>query len=125
MKLNKGYILHVKADDDALCLQRHLEDYGYQVMTANTYAEALVQTHCTEFDLFLLDGCFDHGASIQMCLDLLKSHPEIPVALWGEAIDEDAMAGRLDASAVTYLTKPLSIANLVREIEEILVRAQK
>jgi len=108
-----GRVLCVEDDrDTSEMVSILLESFGYEATVAETYAEALRLAQSEEFDLYLLDIHLPDRSGLDLCRELCRLNPNIPVAiLSAAAYDTDRLAG-IEAGAAIYLTKPIDIEAL-------------
>lgn len=108
------------ADDEALnleILEEHLQDAGYEVITAEDGAQAwgLISANPKRFDTILLDRMMPRMGGMDVLAEI-KQHPDIsmlPVVLQtAKAAKKDVLEG-LQAGAYYYLTKPFDKATML------------
>ncbi len=106
-------------EDDALlnkALTYNLISEGYDtssVLSARTAAEALART---EYDLALLDINLPDGSGYDLCRLIKPENPDtLVIFLTANDQESDQIRG-YEAGAVDYITKPFSIAALLRKI---------
>lgn len=117
----KARILHVDDHQDTrLLMSALLTDCGYAVITAGSVTEALKLASEVPVDLYLLDIVLPDGSGIELCQKLRALHPRIPVIYYSAYGDNAAVREALDTCGDSYLRKPLSIAEIEREIERVL-----
>ena len=112
----------VVEDEDAtrLMLERRLSWAGYRVRAASSADEAAaVLDGAFEPDVVLTDMFMPGGSGLGL-VNALREHPsssDLPVIfLSGRALPGDVVAGR--SLGATYLSKPCSLADLARAIDE-------
>lgn len=113
-------------DDPQLCsaLQFKLERDGYEVCTVHNGQDLIARLKVQQPALILLDLMMPHTSGIEL-LEYLRSDPilsSIPVLVmtaWGHT----AMQSRcLELGAVGFVPKPFSLRELVKSVEECLLR---
>lgn len=122
-----GRILVVE-DDEALAtlLDYNLGRAGYDVRLARDGEEALLALEEETPDLVVLDWMLPGVSGIEICRRIrarptTRDLPVIIVTARGE--EEDRVRG-LDTGADDYMTKPLSVAELMARIKAVLRRAR-
>jgi CheY-like chemotaxis protein len=114
-------VLVVEDDDTTrLMLERHLSWAGYRVRATASADEATsVMDGIFEPDVVVTDMFMPGGSGLGL-VDALREHPanaELPVILLsGRALPGDVAAGR--SLGATYLSKPCTLADLARAIDE-------
>ena len=105
--------------DNVTLLRYQLEDYGYEVVTANCGAEALDLAAAEKPDAILLDVMMPLMDGIEVCQRLkeISSLAEIPVILVTAKNDDLDIIRGLDHGAHDYVTKPFNIRVLVARVE--------
>ena len=110
----KGRILCVDDNTDtSLMVSVMLGQSGYEVRSANSFAEGLRLAKSEGFDLYLLDNKLPDGTGLDLCRLLRKFTPRIPVVFHTAAAYEADKRHGLDAGADVYLTKPHGIDRLI------------
>lgn len=100
-----------------------LAQEGYSVLVAENFVEARSLASRVQFDLFLLDVRLPDGCGIELCRDLLKLCPGIPVLFCSGLADDDEMKRAREAGGVLYLRKPVSPMELRDAVTGILAAA--
>jgi len=120
-------------DEQDICeiLQYNLEMEGYEVVTANSAEEALLQIENGELkmenclpDLILLDVMMD-GMSGFLMARRLKNNPEtasIPIIFITALDSEDDTVKGLNIGADDYIAKPLSMKEVKARVKAVLRR---
>jgi PAS domain S-box-containing protein len=104
-------------NDIALILRLHLEDAGYQTVTAHDGIEALEQLGRQQFDLVLLDIKMPRMDGVQALAEIQKRYPDT-AAMMMTAHGSEAMAVEtMQKGALDYLTKPFSTDDMLKRIE--------
>ena len=115
------------ADDDnelRQLLRVVLDGYGFRLLEAANGMEALDLARQERPDVMLLDAIMPEVDGIAVCA-LLKSDPEtanIQVAMLAAKAEESDRQLRLAAGADRHITKPVSPAQLLVQIEGLLRR---
>jgi len=108
MKLNERLsVLYVEDNDDSgLMLTVLLGFSDIDVHWVRSVKEALQSAQERRFDLFLLDSTFPDESGYDLCRQLRKFFPQIPIVFYsGEARASDRQKG-LVSGANAYLVKP-------------------
>jgi DNA-binding response OmpR family regulator len=89
------------------------EQDGYQVLEADGGAEALRQVESSHPNLILLEVSLPDGAGFDVCRELRKMDPTVPVIMMSSRSDEIDVVVALEIGADDYVTKPLRLRELV------------
>lgn len=122
---NKGSILYV--DDDRLILASMADGLsieGYYVHRAENATEALQIVNEEQLDLALLDICLPGDSGIDVAIEVISKH-DIPVIFLSAFSDQSTVEKALSTGAHGYLVKPLTLQQLIPEIEMALIRAKE
>jgi DNA-binding NtrC family response regulator len=107
-------------DDEIRFLQatsETLRERGHSVTTANCLAAARKALRDTKAELVVLDLMLPDGNGLELLEDL-SAHPEARVALITGHPSIKAHIQSLAGPAVTYLTKPIDVRDILRLIED-------
>jgi OmpR family response regulator RpaB len=111
-------------DDDAATrkmINTALEQSGYNVVDAGTAAAAVEAINREDPDVVLLDLILPDGDGVQVCKEV-REYSEVSIIMVTAKRDlTDRLAG-LDAGADDYVTKPLSMGELVARVKSLLRR---
>ncbi|MBI1258086.1 MAG: response regulator [Chloroflexi bacterium] len=112
--------------DDELQIRKLLRTglgaYGYQVITAATGQEALVDTAQQQPDVIILDISLGKPPDgLEVCRSL-REWSKTPIIMLSVRGDEKTKVVALDAGADDYLTKPFGIEELRARIQAVLRR---
>ncbi len=111
-------------DDDAATrkmIDTALTGAGYEVVCAATAAEAVEAINREDPDIVLLDLILPDGDGVDLCRRV-RSYSEVSIIMVTAKRDlTDRLAG-LDAGADDYVTKPLSMGELVARVQALLRR---
>lgn len=125
MEHKKLQILHVDDDPDIrLLMAGSLSDFGYTVVTAGTVAEALQLAREISFNLCILDVRLPDGTGIELCQQLRKLQPGVPIIYYSAYADDAAQKKALSICGDAYLRKPISAAELEQTIAGLLSQKQ-
>jgi DNA-binding response OmpR family regulator len=89
------------------------EQDGYQVLEADGAAEAMRQFESSRPNLVLLEVTLPDGAGFDMCRELRKMDPAVPVIMMSSRSDEIDVVVALEIGADDYVAKPLRLRELV------------
>jgi CheY-like chemotaxis protein len=117
----KSRILHVDDDPDIrLLISASLRDFGYVVATGGSVAEALQLAKELKFDLFILDVRLPDGTGIELCQQLSKLQPGVPVLYYSAYASDEEQKEALSVCGDAYLKKPVLAADLQKTITRLL-----
>ena len=86
---------------------------GYQVLEADAGAEALRQVETSHPNLILLEVTLPDGSGFDVCRELRKMDPAVPVIMMSARSDEIDVVVALEIGADDYVSKPLRLRELV------------
>jgi DNA-binding response OmpR family regulator len=89
------------------------EQDGYQVLEADGGADALRQVESSHPNLILLEVTLPDGAGFDVCREVRKMDPAVPVIMMSSRSDEIDVVVALEIGADDYVTKPLRLRELV------------
>src|SRR3981081_1450081 len=89
------------------------EQDGFPVLEADGGAEALRQVEQSHPNLILLEVTLPDGAGFDVCRELRKMDPTVPVIMMSPRSDEIDVVVALEIGADDYVTKPLRLRELV------------
>ena len=92
------------------------EQDGFEVLEAEGGAEALLQVEQSHPNLILLEVTLPDGAGFDVCRDLRKMDPTVPVIMLSSRSEEIDVVVALEIGADDYVTKPLRLRELVARI---------
>jgi DNA-binding response OmpR family regulator len=109
----------------ALGLKDALEFEGFRVLTCGTGREGVQQAKSERPHAVLLDLMLPDINGYQVCEEIRRSDPVVPILmLTAKSQEADKIRG-LDAGADDYVTKPFSVGELVARIRAIFRRTQR
>jgi DNA-binding response OmpR family regulator len=120
-KEKKGKTILVIEDDlDVLSvIRKHLDFQGYEIIVATDGMEGLKKLESGGYDLVITDIVMPYVSGVGVVTALKKKWPEIPViAITGFGKEPEAAA--MEKQADLVLAKPVKMAALVKQIEELL-----
>jgi two-component system KDP operon response regulator KdpE len=103
-------------------LSTNLRGAGYEVETAATAADALVQAGLRPPDAVVLDLLLPDGSGRDVTRSL-REWTDAPIILVSAVGDDDEKIAALDAGADDYVTKPFAIGELLARLRAVLRRA--
>ena len=106
-------------------LQDALEFEGYEVVAASTGKEGLVLAKQAKPDVLLLDLMLPDINGYQVCEEVRRYDPFLPIIMLTARSQEADKVRGLDAGADDYVTKPFSLAELTARIRAIVRRASR
>jgi len=89
------------------------EQDGYQVLEADGGAEALRQVEHSHPNVILLEVTLPDGSGFDVCRELRKMDPGVPVIMMSSRSDEIDVVVALEIGADDYVSKPLRLRELV------------
>jgi DNA-binding response OmpR family regulator len=89
---------------------------GFQVLEAEAGAEAMRQVEQSHPNLILLEVTLADGSGFDVCRELRKMDPTVPVIMMSPRSDEIDVVVALEIGADDYVTKPLRLRELVARI---------
>ena len=116
-------IIAIDDDKDILkVLKANLELHDYKVDTADTWSRAKEMIQAEQPDLILLDIMLPDGDGMEICRELRKDIPQIPIIML-TARDKvvDKVIG-LESGADDYVVKPFDTLELLARIKACLRR---
>ena len=120
-KEKKGKTILVIEDDlDVLSvIMKHLNFQGYEIIVATDGMEGLKRLESGGYDLVITDIVMPYVSGVGVVTALKKKWPDIPViAITGFGKEPEAAA--MEKQADLVLAKPVKMAELVKQIEELL-----
>ena len=118
-------IMHVDDDPDLrLLISASLRDFGCVVATAGSVAEALQLARELTFNLFILDVRLPDGTGIELCQQLQKLQPAVPVIYYSAYASDEEQKAALSVCGNAYLKKPVSAEYLEQTIARLLHEKQ-
>jgi DNA-binding response OmpR family regulator len=100
------------------------EQDGYQVVEADAGSEALRQVESTHPSVVLLEVTLPDAAGFDVCRELRKLDPGVPVIMMSTRSDEIDAVVALEIGADDYVIKPLRLRELVARMAAHLRRAR-
>ena len=100
------------------------EQDGYQVLEADSGAEALRLHTSAHPSVALLEVSLPDGSGFDVCRELRRSDPSTPVIMMSPRSDEIDVVVALEIGAADYVTKPLRLRELAARVAAHLRRAR-
>src|SRR5207237_10441320 len=101
------------------------EQDGYQVVEADAGSEALRQVESARPNVVLLEVTLPDVAGFDVCRELRKVDPGVPVIMMSSRSDEIDAVVALEIGADDYVTKPLRLRELVARMAAHLRRSRR
>ena len=98
---------------------------GYQVVEAETGADALRELGTARPSVVLLEVALPDGSGFDVCRELRKADAGVPVIMMSSRADEIDVVVALEIGADDYVTKPLRIRELVARMAAHLRRTRQ
>src|SRR5579864_9717699 len=89
------------------------EQDGYQVVEADAGSEAIRQLENTKPNMVLLEVTLPDAAGFDVCREMRKLDPAVPVIMMSSRGDEIDVVVALEIGADDYVSKPLRLRELV------------
>jgi two-component system, OmpR family, alkaline phosphatase synthesis response regulator PhoP len=105
-----------------LGLQKTLRSAGFQVATAKTGAEGLEAALARRPDLVLLDVMLPGMNGFEICEELRRNDPDLPILMVTAKGEEQDRVRGLRLGADDYIVKPFGIAELLARVDAALRR---
>ncbi len=116
-------ILAVDDDKDILkVLKANLELHGYDVYTAENWTEGRESLSVYMPDLIILDVMLPDGDGTEICRDVRKEMPDIPIIMLTAKDKVSDKVFGLESGADDYVVKPFETLELVARIKACLRR---
>src|SRR5205807_6463718 len=106
-------------DDEAMirkAVHLALEKEGYEVVEAETGAEALRRIELSKPDLILLDIMLPDVSGFDVCRDIRKAGLRVPIIILSAKTEEIDIVVGLEIGADDYITKPFRARELLARI---------
>ncbi|MCL2822657.1 MAG: response regulator transcription factor [Polyangiaceae bacterium] len=124
--MSKKTILLVEDEPNIILgLQDALEFEGYEFVSAPTGREGVSLAALRKPDVVLLDLMLPDINGYQVCEEIRRRDPFMPIIMLTARSQETDKIRGLDAGADDYVTKPFSVAELTARIRAIVRRASR
>ncbi len=100
------------------------EQDGFQVLEADSSAEAIRQVEQSRPNLILLEVTLPDGSGFDVCRELRKLDPTVPVVMMSTRSEEIDVVVALEIGADDYVSKPLRLRELVARMNAHLRRTR-
>ena len=97
-----------------------LQELGHIVITAGSVTEALKLAQSFRFNLCILDVRLPDGTGVELCQQLRKLQPNVPIVYYSAYAETNEQQQALAVCGDAYLKKPASMAELERTITGLL-----
>jgi DNA-binding response OmpR family regulator len=101
-----------------------LQAEGYETFEASDGSQVLPLLRQTKPDLILLDIMLPGKNGYDICRDLKKTHPQLPIIILSAKSQEIDKVLGLELGADDYVTKPFSLRELLARVQAVLRRLQ-
>jgi len=117
----KKRILCVEDDPDSCeMLAKFLEILGYEVVSANSGADALRLTREQRFDTYVLDNWLADMSGIELCKRIRAFDTDTPIIFYSAAVKKSDYKEAMMAGAQSYISKPGNLDELENTIPSLL-----
>ena len=124
MPAHKSVILVAEKDPQALrLLVRTLHTEGYEVLPVKDEQQLFEALETKEPDLILLDTLSSEPQEFELCR-YVRNVSLVPIIVMSVQKQDYTKARALDSGADDYLTKPVSVVELLAEVRAVLRRTQ-
>jgi DNA-binding response OmpR family regulator len=124
MPAHKSVILVAEKDPQALrLLVRTLHTEGYEVNPVRDEQQLFEALEAKEPDLILLDSISSEAPDFELCR-YVRNLSFVPIIAMSAQEQEYTKAQALDSGADDYLTKPVSVVELLAQVRAVLRRTQ-
>jgi two-component system response regulator HydG len=118
-------ILAVADDWDSRCgLTAALSGRGLEVATVCTAEEALALVTARDFDAVLTDVELEGMTGLELCAQIVRSRPGVPVIVASSFGSFESALGALRAGACDFVTKPFAPEEIVKTLERAIARKE-
>ena len=117
------YRIFLVEDDEMLCslVKKHLESWGYHVITAEDFSDVLGEFVRAESHLVLLDLKLPCYNGFHWCEEIRKVS-QIPILFLSSAADDMNMVMAMTRGADDFIAKPFNLEVLSAKVQAILRR---
>lgn len=121
MEKVKKRILCVEDDPDSCeMLAKFLEIVGYEVVSANSGADALRLAREHRFDTYVLDNWLADMSGVELCKRIRAFDPHTPIIFYSADAKKSDYEEAMSAGAQSYITKPGNLDELENTIPSLL-----
>lgn len=104
-------------------LKINLTYAGYEVATAENFAEAWSKISAHPFDIFLFDVNLPDGDGLELCHQVRAAGKETPVLFLSARTDEETVVKAMNIGGEDYIRKPFGIEELKVRMAKAMKRA--
>jgi DNA-binding response OmpR family regulator len=105
-------------------LRAECEQFGYQVIEAETGADGLREFEERSPNLVLLDAVLPDGSGLDICRSIRRSDPKVPILMVSARGEEIDVVVGLEIGADDYVVKPVRMRELLARITAHLRKAR-
>lgn len=105
-------------------IKQACEQDGYQVVEADAGSDAIRQLEASKPSMVLLEVTLPDAAGFDVCREMRKLDPAVPVIMMSSRTDEIDAVVALEIGADDYVTKPLRLRELVARMAAHLRRSR-
>ena len=120
--LTKSILLIEDEKEIADIMMLHLSDLDYSVTHTGDGIDGLALALKQQWDLILLDLTLPGIDGIDICRQVRKSNPALPIILVSARSAEDERIHGLEEGADDYITKPFGVDELIARVKAVLRR---
>lgn len=118
---------HIMLVEDEIHLARgicfNLEEEGYRVSHFDSGEKALVALEVEHFDLVILDIMLPGMDGFQVCREVRRLDPRVPILMLTARSDDADRVDGLESGADDYLTKPFNLVEFLLRVKGMLRRS--
>lgn len=115
-------VLLVEDDEDIVRgISYTLEKENFNIINANTMAEAIQKTNTQEYNLILLDVMLPDGNGYDFCKKI-REHSTVPIIFITACGEETDVIMGLDLGGDDYIVKPFKVGELISRIKAVMRR---
>lgn len=103
-------------------IKKGLQEHSYEVDIAETGQAALEMVRAHDYNLLILDVMLPDMSGIDICREVRKEQPQLPVLMLSALGTIDDKVNGLHSGADDYLVKPFHFSELLARIEALLRR---
>jgi DNA-binding response OmpR family regulator len=122
--LSKSILLIEDEQEIADIMMLHLGDLNYSITHTTDGINGLALALKEQWDLILLDLTLPRIDGIDICRQIRKTNPALPIILVSARSAEDERIYGLDVGADDYVTKPFGVDELIARVKAVLRRVE-
>jgi CheY-like chemotaxis protein len=117
----KRRILCIEDNEDSCeILSILLSRAGYEVVLAQTAADALNKALTDDFDVLLLDNHLPDGSGLELCKQIREVNHHTPICFYTSDAFPKQIEEAMQAGANAYLVKPVFSDDIERTVKQLL-----